>query len=351
LKAGNYPKWKTARHGLPISVENRKGSLRRGTDKDGHAWAVKMPAHYGYVRGTVGADGDQVDVFLGPVKDSSLVYIAKMYRVENPSRFDEHKCFLGFASLGDARVAFARAYGRPMRVEWRAMPTGEFCRTLKTEGAVKEFGMLTSGRGGMKEFSFSRGQQQIPRQQPQQQSYGKTPDEERRGMLGTAAKAVGLAAGVAGGALLLKPVIGREVRQNAMRDAVNRVVRARRNARVSAEGVRDAWRKSSMDASVAGEKFRQQGRRAKASAARSAAAAKKREGREWFKSRKNNLTPEERRKARRQFNLQRILGGGRLKEFRSAPDTAAYDEKKDWRNQARSAAGMAGSGRNHLVIP
>ena len=48
---------RTSRNGLKISIENKKGSVRRGVDKDGHQWATKMHFDYGYIRGSEGTDG------------------------------------------------------------------------------------------------------------------------------------------------------------------------------------------------------------------------------------------------------------------------------------------------------
>ena len=40
--------------GLPITIENRPGSVREGIDQDGHPWQTKMHAPYGFLRGTEG---------------------------------------------------------------------------------------------------------------------------------------------------------------------------------------------------------------------------------------------------------------------------------------------------------
>jgi len=55
-KAGNYRKLHTTVHGMNLSIENEKGSTRSGVGKDGKKWSVAMPAHYGYIKGTTGAD-------------------------------------------------------------------------------------------------------------------------------------------------------------------------------------------------------------------------------------------------------------------------------------------------------
>ncbi|HAL72795.1 MAG TPA: hypothetical protein DCP71_13595, partial [Verrucomicrobiales bacterium] len=80
--AGNYAKGKVTLHGLRLSIENPRGSIRSGTDATGKAWSVTMPHHYGYFLGTEGKDGDQVDFFLGPNPDSQLVLIVNQRKTQ-----------------------------------------------------------------------------------------------------------------------------------------------------------------------------------------------------------------------------------------------------------------------------
>ena len=56
--AGNYTKGHVDFHGLPLTYENPKGSVRRGVDASGKEWESKMMHHYGYIKRTEGADGD-----------------------------------------------------------------------------------------------------------------------------------------------------------------------------------------------------------------------------------------------------------------------------------------------------
>ena len=100
--------------GLKISIENRKGSVRRGVDKDGHVWATKMKHAYGYIRLSdgvkrKGSDGDHVDCFIGPNKASEKVYIVHLNHADT-GKFDEDKCFLGFGSKKEAKAAFDSNY-------------------------------------------------------------------------------------------------------------------------------------------------------------------------------------------------------------------------------------------------
>lgn len=98
-------------HGLEISIENERGSIRSGTDPSGHEWETFMPHKYGYIRGTVGTDGDHVDVYIGPDRTSEMAYIVHQ-RDPKTRRYDEDKIMLGFSTEEKARDAFKRQYDR-----------------------------------------------------------------------------------------------------------------------------------------------------------------------------------------------------------------------------------------------
>jgi predicted ABC-type ATPase len=99
-------------HGMHISVENKKGSERRGKDKDGHEWKCKMHHDYGYIRGTVGVDKDHLDCYVGPNPESEKVFIVNQ---NDPvtGKFDEQKVMLGFSSSAEAKQAYYNQYDRP----------------------------------------------------------------------------------------------------------------------------------------------------------------------------------------------------------------------------------------------
>ena len=48
--SGNYRKGHVMIHGMDITIENAKGSLRCGQSENGEQWKVEMPCHYGYIR-------------------------------------------------------------------------------------------------------------------------------------------------------------------------------------------------------------------------------------------------------------------------------------------------------------
>ena len=100
--------------GLPISIENGKGSSRHWTDEaTGETGSTKMEYPYGYVRGTLGTDGDAVDVFIGPNKKSRKIFVITQMKKPEFKEVDEQKCMLGFNSAKDAKDAYLRHYDDP----------------------------------------------------------------------------------------------------------------------------------------------------------------------------------------------------------------------------------------------
>ena len=91
-------------HDLNVSIENIKGSIRRGKD-----WAVKMPAHYGYLSSTNGRDGEEIDCYVGPQMDSQNVWLFKTLNPETRDE-DEHKVMLGYSNLQSAMKDFIMGY-------------------------------------------------------------------------------------------------------------------------------------------------------------------------------------------------------------------------------------------------
>jgi hypothetical protein len=97
--------------GLHILVENPAGSIRRGRDA-GKPWAQKMTAHYGEIAGTIGADGDPVDVFVGPQAGAPIAYVIHS-KIPGTEVFDEDKVIVGCPSMAAAEELFRANYGRP----------------------------------------------------------------------------------------------------------------------------------------------------------------------------------------------------------------------------------------------
>ncbi len=108
IEADNYKKGHLKLHGIDISVENPKGSLRKGVSPEGDAWSSKLHSHYGDIKRTTGADGDAVDVFIGENPDSDQVFIVD--QVNKDGSFDEHKTLIGFSDEQSARDNYLKNY-------------------------------------------------------------------------------------------------------------------------------------------------------------------------------------------------------------------------------------------------
>lgn len=144
-KAGNYRKGRFRWRGLVVSIENPRGSIRSGKDRDGKPWAVRMQSHYGYFGGhPKGADGDQVDVFVGPDLDSPVVHVVDQVDPQT-GRFDEHKVMAGYRDHGSA----ARAYQANYATGWRglggitAVSIDQFKRWLREGDRSKPFSVTS----------------------------------------------------------------------------------------------------------------------------------------------------------------------------------------------------------------
>lgn len=107
-EAGNYKKGHIKLDGYDITIENPKGSVRKGVDKNGKSWETLMNNDYGYIRGTQSVDGDHIDVFLSDNPDKGNVYVID--QVNPDGSFDEHKIMYGFGSALAAKRAYLSNY-------------------------------------------------------------------------------------------------------------------------------------------------------------------------------------------------------------------------------------------------
>jgi phage-related protein (TIGR01555 family) len=100
-------------HGLPLVIENPRNTIRQGQDMDGTAWSQKMPHHYGYINGVQGADGDDLDCFVGHNMAADKVFVVNQ-KCPISGEFDEHKCMLGF----DDEMSAKQAYDDSFNADW-----------------------------------------------------------------------------------------------------------------------------------------------------------------------------------------------------------------------------------------
>lgn len=104
-ETGSYDKGHVTINGLNIAIETPMGGIRSGTDGDGNSWSVVMQVDYGYIKGTDGADGEELDVYLGVQYESDNVYIINQVHHES-KEFDELKVMLFFDDERAALLAY-----------------------------------------------------------------------------------------------------------------------------------------------------------------------------------------------------------------------------------------------------
>lgn len=97
--------------GLSIDIENRKGSVRSGVDKDGKPWRTKFKYPYGYIKHTEGKDGEEIDAYVGPDKKAPKAFVVHQRHIDGTGH-DEDKVMLGFKSEDDARKAYLEHYNK-----------------------------------------------------------------------------------------------------------------------------------------------------------------------------------------------------------------------------------------------
>ena len=110
-EAGNYRKGHVQVGAFDVTIENPKGSVRRGVDADGKKWETTMTHTYGYIRGTTGVDGDHIDVYISSdvdAWDGRKAFVVDQYNPDGS--FDEHKVMLGFNDRDDAFSAYLSNY-------------------------------------------------------------------------------------------------------------------------------------------------------------------------------------------------------------------------------------------------
>ena len=107
-EAGNYKKGHIKVDGLDITIEQPKGSIRRGTDANGKQWESEMHNTYGYIRGTEGVDGDHIDVYLSDNPTAGNVFVVD--QINKDGSFDEHKVMYGFSDMESAKRAYLSNY-------------------------------------------------------------------------------------------------------------------------------------------------------------------------------------------------------------------------------------------------
>jgi hypothetical protein len=207
-EAGNYQMGHMTWQGLDISIETPKGGTRKAADG---SWKTEnLPAHYGYLLGTTGADGDHVDVYFGDNPQAPTVFIVDQIE-PGTGKFDETKTMLGFdgkdAAIAAYRGGFSDNSGASRIGAVTEMSVAQFrnwARSKKARRAVSYRGTVSSDvtKGGGDGRQTSRLQPdgrvsnleggQKPLQQPKDQSVQKLRRERDQNGPGMGAQLSGI---------------------------------------------------------------------------------------------------------------------------------------------------------------
>lgn len=144
IDADNYKKGRVNIAGLSIAIENPKGSTRSGEDADGNRWETSMAHHYGDIKGHKGADGEDIDVFIGDNPQSDRVFVVDQIDPKT-GKFDEHKVMVGFDSLEQAEAGYRASYedGWQGLGQTSEMTEADFKRWLKEGDTTQPLALQT----------------------------------------------------------------------------------------------------------------------------------------------------------------------------------------------------------------
>lgn len=123
--------------GLPVAIEVPAGGIRIIFNDEGEVVYERILDYaYGFIEGTVGRDGDEIDVILGPDETAPNVFIIDMIDLgpDVDKREDEDKVFVGFRSSEEAKKVFVKMYREDFFGGMHTAPVAEY-RSIIERGA------------------------------------------------------------------------------------------------------------------------------------------------------------------------------------------------------------------------
>lgn len=148
VKEANDPiKEKLTLHGIPLALEWRKGEVRKYFNHNPLKkkstgtidYNKKMEADYGYVRNVMDADGEELDVYIGPNRDSEKIFVLEKLRSSDAS-FDENKIMLGYDSMAEAKKSYLRHQDKDEMGKVREITLAQFKKEFLSKKEKKASG-------------------------------------------------------------------------------------------------------------------------------------------------------------------------------------------------------------------
>lgn len=115
--------------GIPLTIEFPKDSYRTLYNDAGEiVYKRELRFDYGFINDTIGRDGDEIDVILGPSSTADNAFVVDMIDLgpDVDKREDEDKVLLGFESESAARRAFLSMYPPSFFGGLRTVPLNQF---------------------------------------------------------------------------------------------------------------------------------------------------------------------------------------------------------------------------------
>lgn len=101
-------------NGLQISIETGRSRIREWHNPhDGSQGMSRMLIPYGYIKRTLGVDGDHYDCFVGPDRTAPMAYIITTMKAPDFTEVDEEKVMLGLHTEEEAKRAYLASYNDP----------------------------------------------------------------------------------------------------------------------------------------------------------------------------------------------------------------------------------------------
>jgi len=128
--------------GIPIAIEYPVGVRRTIRNPEGKVvYDRLMKFDYGFIRNTVGRDGDEIDAIVGPDENAENVFIADMIDLgpDVERREDEDKVLLGFEDAAAAEAAFLTMYPPRFLGSMRVAPIEQFRERVLATGFDADF--------------------------------------------------------------------------------------------------------------------------------------------------------------------------------------------------------------------
>jgi SPP1 gp7 family putative phage head morphogenesis protein len=143
--------------GFDVVIENPAGSTRTWIEPDGTTGSTLMRYPYGFIARAMGADGEPVDVYVGPDPDPAFVFVVhQRAKADGFGTYDEDKVMLGWSSADAAREAYLAQYNDPRFFGGMSVFTiDDFRAALASREASKDTGIIAH-RADSGELEFAK---------------------------------------------------------------------------------------------------------------------------------------------------------------------------------------------------